>query len=76
MYSNGDGVQKSEVIAREWMKKSASQNLAVAQYALAEMYETGLGGPIDMNAAKQWYKKSSENGLSWGKDKLEELSKF
>lgn len=51
---------RSQALA--WLGKAAEQGHKDAQFALAEMYFSGLGIPVDYPAAKKWYLKAAEQG--------------
>ena len=62
-YANGIGVEKDDVRAVEWFRRSAAKGNANGQYWLAEMIITGrAGGPSDPKAAKPWLEKAARQG--------------
>lgn len=73
MYTNGKGVEKSDIEAFKYYKKSADMGYNIGQYNLAIYYENGKGTEKDINKAIFWYKKSAEQGYQDAKDALERL---
>lgn len=61
-YTNGDGVLRDTVLAREWFGKAAEQGHAAAQTALGLLYHRGSGGPEDFYLAQLWYLKAARQG--------------
>ena len=67
LYTTG---AESEVIevdphkAREWYEKAALQGHAVAQLALASIYEQGDNVERDIEKAKMWYEKAALQGAA------------
>ncbi|NQU53236.1 MAG: sel1 repeat family protein [Bacteroidetes bacterium] len=53
-----------------WLKTSAEQGNAEAQYRLAVLFQRGKGVTKDKDQALYWYKKSAENGSSDGQREL------
>ena len=49
---------------RYWMKKSAVQGYAPAQYVLGFMYYHGMGGEKDLFETRYWMKKSAAQGYA------------
>lgn len=56
--------------ARYWYEKAACQGDAKSQAWLADLYERGEGGEIDLTKAIFWYEKAANNGWSYAKFKL------
>ena len=59
--------------AAYWFNKAAEQGLAIAQFYLGQMYESGRGVTQDDEQAVEWWKKAAEQGnasaqyhLGWG----------
>src|SRR2546430_16350108 len=69
-YANGKGIEKDEVKAFEWYKKSAKQEDSNAQYQLGQCYKDGIGVEKDEVKAFKWYKKSAKQGNSNAQNKL------
>jgi uncharacterized protein len=63
-FEKGNGVEKNNVKAVEWYKKSAEQGYSLAQFKLGVCYGLGLGVKQDYSKAFNWYKKSAEQGNS------------
>ena len=61
-YTEGWGVSKDDVKAREYYKKSAENNYHFAQYNYAIFLLHGRGGPKNEIEAWDWMKKSSAQG--------------
>ncbi|GBB92337.1 hypothetical protein RclHR1_00020040 [Rhizophagus clarus] len=61
-YKDGNGVNKDEVKAFEWLKKSAEQDYKHAQCKLGSFYEKGIGTEKNIEKAIYWYRKAAENG--------------
>ena len=64
MYLLGNGVEKDEHLAAEWMLKAANQGHIEAQVVMAAMYDRGLGVKNDVKMATQWYEKAAAQGHS------------
>ena len=48
----------------KWLSRSAAQGYVPAFSKLASLYEQGLGVDANHSAARDWYKKSCEKGVS------------
>ena len=59
--------------AFKWFKLSAEQGHMVGQYNLAVFYENGRGCSQDLSLARQWYRKSAEQGDEDAKKALDRL---
>ena len=46
----------------KWLRKSADEGDATAQFLLAGMYVEGKGVPKDASEAVKWYRKAAEQG--------------
>ena len=62
MYLLGNGVEKDEQQAFEWMLKAANQGHMEAEMVVAAMYDRGLGVKNDVKMATQWYEKAAAQG--------------
>ncbi len=62
MYLLGNGVEKDEQKAAEWMLKAANQGHIEAEVIVAAMYDRGLGVKNDVKMATQWYEKAAAQG--------------
>lgn len=49
--------EKDEVLAVTFAEKAAKKGLPAAEFAMGYYCEVGIGGPIDLNAAKKWYQR-------------------
>lgn len=47
----------------------------LAEYYLGEMYESGLGTPVDLDQALSWYKRSAAKGNALAKKKIQEVER-
>ena len=54
MYEEGRGVERDDVQAVAWYRRSAEQGEAQAQCNLGVMYKNGRGVPKDWKAAGHW----------------------
>jgi len=61
-YLEGDGVEKSPEEAARLLKQAADAGYAPAQRQLAKCYATGIGVPLDMEAAKALTIKAAKQG--------------
>jgi len=67
MYMNGTGdVPRDYREARRWLEKAGAEDNADqdrdAQFTLATLFERGLGGDLDLTAARKWYERAAANG--------------
>jgi TPR repeat protein len=65
MYSEGIGVARSAITARDLYRQAAEQGNRDAQYSLGVLYEEGAPGdgvPQDYEEAVKWYRKAAEQG--------------
>lgn len=61
MYSKGaENFPQNLVKARQWFEKAAEKGDPTAQYHVATMYATGLGGGKDEKKASEWFSKARE----------------
>jgi TPR repeat protein len=72
MHEYGTLARDNDEAAR-WMRKAADRDHALAQTALAEMYERGAGVPKDGREARRWYRLAAEAGFPQAKRRLAEL---
>jgi TPR repeat protein len=72
MYYYGDGVPKDYKESVKWLRKSAEQGDAGAQFSLAGMYYKGQGVSKNYKEATKWCKKAAEQGLEAAIKKLKE----
>lgn len=70
MYQKGEGVEKNDQLAFQWMKKSAEKGDSVAQDNLGVFYRDGIGTDADPAAAASWFKKSALQGNPQGQGNL------
>ena len=57
----------------DWLLKKAEFGNMLCQYNVGFCYETGRGVPSDINKAKEWYKKASEQFSDQAKKALQRL---
>lgn len=50
-----DGFPKDRAKARECANRAASAKLPVAEFAMGYYNEAGVGGPVNIESARQWY---------------------
>ncbi len=48
--------------AIRWYRRAAAQGFDASAMNLAQLYEKGIGVPVDLAAAKDWYRKPMERG--------------
>ncbi|HLD13502.1 MAG TPA: SEL1-like repeat protein [Burkholderiales bacterium] len=53
----------------------AAKGDPLAEYYLGEMYESGLGTPVDLDQALSWYKRSAAKGNALAKKKIQEVER-
>ena len=70
MYLKGEGVEKNDQLAFQWMKKSAEKGDSVSQDNLGVFYRDGIGTDVDPVAAASWFKKSAIQGNPQGQGNL------
>ncbi len=71
----GIGTKTDPKAAFKYLEKAAKAGEWDGQYNLASMYEEGLGTKKDLSKAIYWYKKAQDQGHTYAKERLEELSK-
>jgi len=60
-YIQGTGIAKDPKQGLEWLRKSASQGYVGAEFALADMYQTGVMNlPKDPHEAANWFRKAAK----------------
>ena len=62
MYLSGEGVQKDERIALDYLVKAASKNYAFIQSNLAQMYRMGIGTSVNLPEAVRLYQLAADKG--------------
>ncbi len=62
-YEDGNGVERNDVLAAEWYRKSAEQGYAYAENNLSTAYFYGRGVETNLVAAFEWMKKSADHDL-------------
>ena len=56
----GDVFEKDEPLACTFAEKAARKGLPSAEFAMGHYAEVGIGGPMDVDAARRWYKKVNQ----------------
>ena len=64
LYLEGAGVPTDIVESEKWVRLSAAQNFASAQYTLGGFFAGGRGKNLDYVEAAQWYTKAAEAGYA------------
>ncbi|KIY65544.1 HCP-like protein [Cylindrobasidium torrendii FP15055 ss-10] len=64
---------KDEGLARVFAERAAGE-LASAMFAMGYYNEVGVGGPVDLTAARSWYTKAADKGNTDAVDRLQVLS--
>ncbi|KAI8607616.1 hypothetical protein BC830DRAFT_1072804, partial [Chytriomyces sp. MP71] len=73
-FVNGKGCEKDDAIAIEWYTLAAKNKDPVALFNLGEIYETGdKGVDRDLDAAVEFYKSASFQGVERADERLEAL---
>ena len=61
MYLSGEGVQQSDAIGSDWIRK-ASYFCGVAAFNMGILYESGRGVRKDQDMADGWFEKARHQG--------------
>ena len=72
----GEGVEKDEKQAANWLTKAAEQENANAQNNLGVCYQKGLGVKVNMKLAVEWYTKAAEQGNGDAQNNLGNLRRW
>lgn len=56
--------------AMRWYQRAAEDGNADAQFLLAQRYERGVVGPVDLSQAATWYRRAAEQGHAEAQFKL------
>lgn len=73
VYNNGTGVEKDDVLAMYWFRKSAEQGNAKGENALGVSYEYGSGVEKDYSQALEWLRKAAAQSNSKAEDNLGDM---
>lgn len=68
---NGNAAESVE--ARDWLHRAAALGHAMAQYQLGDLYQRGLGTPMDLDRARAWFGKAAAQGNGPAQDRLRDL---
>ena len=71
----GHEVERDVKEAAKWLRKSAEQGYADAQYGLGMMYEDGKGVEQDYVTAHMWFNIAAANGAEYSKKEKDLLAK-
>ncbi|HSJ01896.1 MAG TPA: tetratricopeptide repeat protein, partial [Verrucomicrobium sp.] len=69
-YLGGEGLDKDEQKAVEWLTRAADQEKLEAMNALGTMNEEGVGFPKDEKKAFEWYEKAAKYGFPLAQQNL------
>lgn len=74
-FGSSAGARPSDCMrtAFDWYRRAAEGDLAVAQTRMGDFYVKGEVVPVDLDAARHWYKRAAENGDESARDKLANL---
>jgi TPR repeat protein len=53
-----------------WFRHKAEQGDVAAEAALGQIYERGIGTPVDRAKAARWYRKAARGGHAWAQFRL------
>lgn len=70
----GDTVPVDKFKAVEYYRKAAEKGDIVAHYNMGVCYENGVGVSRDIEIAKYWYKKASEQGYNQAQQALDRIN--
>jgi TPR repeat protein len=73
-YLYSESVMKDIKLTLYWWKRAADQGHVLAQYNLGLMCERGLGMPVDLQKASEWFAAAARQGDVKAKAKLNALS--
>lgn len=80
LYGKGQGVEKNQGSSFYWMKKSAVQGKAEAQFSLALKYFLGyayfygINGDTDWGKAETWLIKAKNQGVTKAQKLLDQIN--
>jgi TPR repeat protein len=72
-HANGNGVEKSLSLAKQYFQQAAEQGLSSAQFKLGQCYEKGLGVTANPEEAVKWYQQAKEYGNELAADQAYKL---
>jgi TPR repeat protein len=61
-YRDAMGVERDNVVAREWYEKAAAKGDEVAMRYLGDLHRDGMGVEHDYAIARDWYEKAAAKG--------------
>ncbi|MDD5273537.1 MAG: tetratricopeptide repeat protein [Methylovulum sp.] len=62
MYLLGNGLDKNEPLAVEWLLKAAKQGNVDAQVLVAALFDRGIGVTSDIKQGTYWYEQAAAQG--------------
>jgi len=74
MYVYGEGVEKDDAEALNWLSLAAASGSSQAQYNLGILYEKGFGTPINTDKALKWFKTAADQGREDAATRYAQLS--
>ena len=66
LYSEGNGVAQSKMLARHWYSKGAENGDVMSTYNMGIYNDVGIAGPKDPTAALAYYKRAADLGDAKG----------
>ncbi|KAK0192466.1 HCP-like protein [Armillaria mellea] len=66
--------EKDEGLAWVFAERAAKRGLPSAEFAMGYYAEVGVGGPIDVAKAIDWYRKADSHGNTDARDRLDALT--
>ncbi|WP_170125451.1 tetratricopeptide repeat protein [Jannaschia seohaensis] len=76
MYTNGDGVRRSNQKAFEWYGRAVEGGLAQAQFQVGYMYAVGEGVQTDLRKAIIWTGRAARQGHAQARGNLPEMQTY
>jgi TPR repeat protein len=76
MLCNGEGVAQDMTEGAKWIRKSADQGWAEAQYVLGICYNHGIGVAKDLVEAAKWWRKAADQGNAEAAKSLDSLNRM
>ncbi len=70
LYAQGQGVERDEQRAADWLRRAAEFGDPRAQVELGLAYESGLGVPREPQTAADWFRLAAEQGDAQGQFNL------
>lgn len=67
--------EKDEEMAFTYAQRAAQDDLPTAQFAMGYFFEIGIFVPVNLQAAKEWYRKAAANGNKDAAGRIDSLSR-